>query len=78
MLVESQNPTVNILPTKRRRARPLFDPPIVKRALWDSVVKLNPVTMMKNPVMFVVEVGAALTTVLVTVRVTKLPLVPKA
>jgi K+-transporting ATPase ATPase B chain len=65
MLVESQNPTVNILPTKRRRARPLFDPPIVKRAVWDSVVKLNPVTMMKNPVMFVVEVGAALTTVLV-------------
>jgi potassium-transporting ATPase ATP-binding subunit len=65
MLVESQNPTVNILPTKRRRARPLFDPPIVKRAIWDSVVKLNPVTMMKNPVMFVVEVGAALTTVLV-------------
>jgi K+-transporting ATPase ATPase B chain len=65
MLVESQNPTVNILPTKRRRARPLFDPPIVKRAIWDSVVKLNPITMMKNPVMFVVEVGAALTTVLV-------------
>jgi K+-transporting ATPase ATPase B chain len=65
MLVESQNPTVNILPTKRRRARPLFDPPIVKRAIWDSFVKLNPVTMMKNPVMFVVEVGAALTTVLV-------------
>jgi K+-transporting ATPase ATPase B chain len=65
MLVESQNPTVNILPTKRRRARPLFDPPIVKRAIWDSFVKLNPVTMMKNPVMFVVEVGAAMTTVLV-------------
>jgi K+-transporting ATPase ATPase B chain len=65
MLVESQNPTVNILPTKRRRARPLFDPPIVKRAVRDSFVKLNPVTMMKNPVMFVVEVGAALTTVLV-------------
>ena len=42
MLVESQNPTVNLLPSKRRRARPLFDPPIVKRAVWDSVVKLNP------------------------------------
>ena len=28
-----------------------------------SFVKLNPVTLMKNPVMFVVEVGAALTTV---------------
>ena len=65
MLVESQSPTVNILPTKRRRSRPLFDPPIVKRALWDSLVKLNPITMMKNPVMFVVEVGAALTTLLV-------------
>ncbi|MBZ5592205.1 MAG: potassium-transporting ATPase subunit KdpB [Acidobacteriia bacterium] len=65
MLVESQSPTVNILPTKRRRARPLFDPPIVKRAVWDSFVKLNPITMMKNPVMFVVEVGAALTTALV-------------
>jgi len=26
-------------------------------------VKLNPVTLMKNPVMFVVEVGAAITTV---------------
>src|SRR5690242_18863185 len=65
MLVENQNPAVNILPAKRRRARPLFDPPIVKRAVWDSFVKLKPATMMKNPVMFVVEVGAALTTVLV-------------
>jgi K+-transporting ATPase ATPase B chain len=62
MLVETQNPTVTLLPSKRRRARPLFDPPIVKRAVWDSFAKLNPVTMMKNPVMFVVEVGAALTT----------------
>jgi potassium-transporting ATPase ATP-binding subunit len=65
MLVESENQTVNLLPSKRRRARPLFDPPIVKRAVLDSVTKLNPRTMMKNPVMFVVEVGAALTTVLV-------------
>ena len=35
---------------------------IVGRALWDSVLKLNPRTLMKNPVMFVVEVGAVLTT----------------
>jgi hypothetical protein len=62
MLVDTQNPTVTLLPSKRRRARPLFDPPIVRRAVWDSFAKLNPVTMMKNPVMFVVEVGAALTT----------------
>src|SRR5215467_6463190 len=65
MLVETENQTVNLLPSKRRRARPLFDPPIVKRAAWDAIAKLNPRTMMKNPVMFVVEVGAALTTVLV-------------
>jgi K+-transporting ATPase ATPase B chain len=36
---------------------------IVGRALWDSVLKLNPRTLMKNPVMFVVEVGAVITTV---------------
>lgn len=35
---------------------------IVKRALRDSFVKLHPRTMMKNPVMFVVEVGSMLTT----------------
>lgn len=30
---------------------------IVKQALKDSFIKLNPVVMMKNPVMFVVEIG---------------------
>src|SRR6266567_7358916 len=50
--------------SKAKRARPLFDPPIVKRAIWDSFVKLSPKTLWKNPVMFVVEIGAALTTIL--------------
>ncbi len=54
-------PVVSLLPSKRQRARPLLDPPIVRQALRDSVAKLNPRTMMKNPVMFVVEVGAAFT-----------------
>jgi K+-transporting ATPase ATPase B chain len=36
---------------------------IVGRALWDSVLKLNPRTLTRNPVMFVVEVGATITTV---------------
>src|SRR5712671_3359059 len=35
---------------------------IVKRAIVDSFVKLNPRKMMGNPVMFVVEVGSVLTT----------------
>ncbi len=48
--------------SKGKRSQPLFDPPIVKRAIADSFVKLNPLTLAKNPVMFVVEVGATLTT----------------
>jgi len=41
---------------------------IVRRAAWDSLVKLHPVTMMRNPVMFVVEVGSVVTTVLLIVE----------
>ena len=40
----------------------IWDPKIVRRASGDAFVKLNPRTMMKNPVMFVVEVGSVLTT----------------
>ncbi|MGI8958232.1 MAG: potassium-transporting ATPase subunit KdpB [Bryobacteraceae bacterium] len=53
----------SLLPGKLVRARPLFDPEIVRRASKDSFVKLNPLTLLKNPVMFVVEVGAALVTI---------------
>jgi potassium-transporting ATPase ATP-binding subunit len=55
----------SLLPTTLRRARPLFDREIVGRAVRESFVKLSPATLWKNPVMFVVEVGAALTTGLV-------------
>ena len=37
---------------------------IVKRAVWDAFLKLNPRKMMGNPVMFVVEVGSVITTAL--------------
>ncbi|HYR84593.1 MAG TPA: potassium-transporting ATPase subunit KdpB [Terriglobia bacterium] len=47
------------------RTRPLFDAEILGRATRDSFVKLNPMHVAKNPVIFVVEVGAALTTVFV-------------
>jgi K+-transporting ATPase ATPase B chain len=43
-------------------SRPLFDPPIVRRAIRDSFVKLAPHHMVRNPVMFVVVVGSVLTT----------------
>ena len=40
----------------------LFDPQIIKRAIGESFIKLDPRTVAKNPVMFVVEVGSVLTT----------------
>ncbi len=57
-----EDPT-SLLPKKLVRARPLFDPEIVRRATGASFAKLKPATLLKNPVMFVVEVGAAMTTV---------------
>src|SRR4051812_31148425 len=59
-----QDDPASLLPKKLARSRPLFDPEIVGRAARASFMKLNPVTLLKNPVMFVVEVGAALTTLL--------------
>ncbi len=53
-----------LLPKKLAHARPLFDPEILRRATKESFFKLNPVTLMKNPVIFVVEVGAAITSIL--------------
>src|SRR5215813_3865251 len=57
-----QDDPTALLPKKLTRSRPLFDPEIVGRAVRASFGKLNPITLLKNPVMFVVEVGAALTT----------------
>jgi len=51
----------SVLPAKLTRARPLFDREIVQRATRESFLKLNPRGLLKNPVIFVVEVGAALT-----------------
>jgi len=44
------------------RRRPLFDPPIVRRAMRDAVAKLDPRHQLRNPVMFVVLVGSVFTT----------------
>ncbi|MGD0965840.1 MAG: potassium-transporting ATPase subunit KdpB [Candidatus Acidiferrales bacterium] len=46
----------------RERKQSLWTGGIVGGAMRDSFKKLNPRTLMKNPVMFVVEVGAAITT----------------
>jgi len=44
------------------RAVSAFEPKLLKRALLDSVFKLSPVSVARNPVMFVVEVGSVLST----------------
>src|SRR4051794_18781758 len=56
---ESRPPTV-----RTRSTRSLFDPTIVRRAVIDALVKVDPRVQARNPVMFVVLVGSAWTTVL--------------
>jgi potassium-transporting ATPase ATP-binding subunit len=52
----------------KQRVRPknaprvLFEGPIVKRAIKEAFIKLDPRLVAKNPVMFVVEVGSVITT----------------
>lgn len=45
-----------------RKTRPLLDPPIVRRAIVESFVKLDPRREIRNPVMFTVWIGSVLTT----------------
>ncbi len=44
--------------------RPLFEMSIMRPAIVDAFKKLDPRRMVKNPVMFVVEIGSAFTTLL--------------
>src|SRR5437588_11373085 len=50
---------------ERATKGPLFDPPIVRRAIKDAFTKLDPRQVARNPVMFVVDVGSILTTALI-------------
>src|SRR5690349_21185837 len=50
--------------TIRGKARPIFEAFIVRGAIAASFRKLDPRHMVRNPVMFVVEAGSLLTTVL--------------
>ena len=50
--------------THKKKQHALFESKIIRRALIDSIVKLNPKNQFRNPVMFVVEVGSILTTLL--------------
>jgi len=76
-MIDVPRPTADdltdLLPKKLAHARPLFDREILARAAKDSILKLNPVTLLKNPVIFVVEVGAAITTILLVHDAIKTP-----
>ena len=50
--------------TKAAASKSIFDPTIVRAATIDALRKLHPRSMAKNPVMFIVEVGSVLTTIL--------------
>ncbi|HYA12894.1 MAG TPA: hypothetical protein VEF33_01010, partial [Syntrophales bacterium] len=44
------------------RTHSIFDREIISQALIESAKKMNPMHMVKNPVMFVTEVGAFIVT----------------
>jgi potassium-transporting ATPase ATP-binding subunit len=46
--------------SKQKRSNKLFEPALVKEALKQSFVKLNPVILFRNPVMFTVEIGTVI------------------
>ena len=50
--------------TTSTKARPLFDPPLVRQALLGALRKLDPRIQIRNPVMFVVFVGSLFTSLL--------------
>ncbi len=55
-------------PMKPSRKKAIWEWKIVRRAVWDAFVKLDPRKMMGNPVMFVVEIGSVITTALLFKR----------
>jgi potassium-transporting ATPase ATP-binding subunit len=63
-LQQTPEPRAPKVRTKAPGSKSIFDPAIIRTASIDAIKKLNPRTMMRNPVMFIVEVGSVLTTFL--------------
>jgi K+-transporting ATPase ATPase B chain len=61
--VEAEVKEVSEVKVRRRKDNSIFNGSIMRRALLDSFKKLDPRWQLKNPVMFVVEVGSAITTI---------------
>ncbi len=65
IIPEAPNPDTLRAPkvrTKESASKSIFDRAIIGSASIDAIRKLNPRTMYRNPVMFIVEVGSLITT----------------
>src|SRR6266571_5868263 len=65
MQTNTQTDTLEVKQWKTRRKGDIsiWDPKIIRGAIPDSFKKLDPRVQIKNPVMFVVEVGSVITTI---------------
>src|ERR1700749_1739792 len=67
-------PTIYSAPSQLKGGAPkrvqggLLDPRMLWKSLPDALRKLNPRTLWRNPVMFIVEIGAAWSTVLAVIE----------
>src|SRR6201998_2924380 len=75
MAITARKPTIPKVPSIRLGQSPMksskkavWEWKIVRNAIKDAFLKLNPRKMMGNPVMFVVEIGSVITTVLLFKR----------
>ncbi|MEU4392053.1 potassium-transporting ATPase subunit KdpB [Kribbella sp. NPDC023855] len=64
MTTLTKPPATTAAVTSKKTTSGLFDPRMLLTSLPDAVRKLDPRVMVKNPVMFVVEVGAVASTIL--------------
>jgi K+-transporting ATPase ATPase B chain len=61
--VQSKQPKHPEALTSGQASSSLFDPAILRASIWPSFTKLDPRKQLHNPVMFVVEIGAVITTI---------------
>ena len=65
MLIETKDRSTVVIQSSQQSKKPVgLTGEMYRRALTDSLAKLDPRSMVRNPVMFVVEVGSVLTTAL--------------
>jgi len=54
---------------KNEKSSTIFEPKTVLEAFKGSFTRLNPITLLRNPVILVVEIGAVITTVITVISI---------